>query len=141
MRDISYKKVLAEQLSKILHGLSERSKNGQNLNLLIFTNFGHIQVSDVVDFFSGRGDAVQIVLAEGIASANDECNRLKDIDRDLTITEQSYLLLRNAKITPCGSKEPAHIISDMLLFADQIVRSVLGSAFIPFENQGSFFFG
>ncbi|OME23426.1 hypothetical protein [Paenibacillus odorifer] len=125
MSEINYKQLTTERLNIILEDLNKKAKDGNRLSILIYTNFGHIEANECVDIFEGKGldhdNPVQGILYGALTSAEDECIRIQKIDPKATFSKDSFLLLKDAKITTYGSNVVQHVVSDMILFCDQIV--------------------
>ncbi|WHX50563.1 hypothetical protein QNH46_07925 [Paenibacillus woosongensis] len=104
----NYKRDLTVKLHQYLKEIeSKLDKSGNsNVPILIFTNFGHIECHlakpENVD-----NDPVATIFTGAVELAN--------------ITDLPALHLKDAKITPYGEKQPAHIVKDMVLFTDQII--------------------
>ncbi|MBW4083536.1 hypothetical protein [Paenibacillus sp. S150] len=112
---------------------SELSSITGELSLLIITNFGHIEakLTHVLDTVDPTKDLSAYIFANVLQNRNEAYIEQVGIDRIVEFpSELDSILLKNAKITPYGSKAPSHIINDMILFPDQIV----GLSFINSKN-------
>lgn len=104
----NYKRDLTVKLHRFLKEIEGKlDRSGTvNIPILIFTNFGHIECH-LANPENVGNDPVATIFTGAVELAN--------------ITDLPALHLKDAKITPYGEKQPAHIIEDMVLFTDQII--------------------
>ncbi|MFD3272685.1 hypothetical protein ACE3MS_31145 [Paenibacillus dendritiformis] len=101
-----YKGAVTIKLNQFLQELEHQYKKQDYLSILIFTNFGQIECT-LASPENSENDPIAVIFSGAVKLA-----KLNDLPA---------LHIKNAKITPYGSKEAAHIVEDMILFTDQIV--------------------
>lgn len=112
MTQTNIKSLTTVKLNEILQVTNSGMKSADTeLQVLIFTNFGHIQAKSI-EFIKESNFADLDPVDTYLQAA-----AVKGAESD----KESLLLVHDAKITPFGFKEPQHVITHMLLFADQIV--------------------
>lgn len=129
------KRITVRCVADFLESFNESSLSSitGDLSLMIITNFGYIEakLTHVLDAVDPTKDLSAYVFANVLQNRNDAYIEQVGINRVVEFpSELDTILLKNAKITPYGSKAPAQIINDMILFPDQIV----GLSFVESKN-------
>lgn len=94
-----------DHVLKLSNGAIKEFNLETKFNVLIITNFGHIE-AEIYDTDS-RDDIGLTILSTAFSRLDDGF--------------PPVIFLKNAKITPFGQSNPGHIIEHMALFTDQIV--------------------